>query len=80
MAGEDPAAAKQAQRRAAKAEREAEGDLVERVVEQFVERHCKPNTRDWRFTEQMLGKEVVPRWRGHAPQPGLPRPGPRHAR
>lgn len=64
VAGEDPAAAKQAQRRAAKAEREAEGDLVERVVEQFVERHCKPNTRDWRFTEQMLGKEVVPRWRG----------------
>ena len=41
-------------------------DFVERVVDQFVERHAKPNTRPataWE-TERSLKKEVVARWKG----------------
>jgi integrase len=63
-AGRDPASLKQASRAAAKAEREVEVDLVERVVEQFIERHAKPNTRDWRETERILVREVIVRWKG----------------
>jgi integrase len=62
--GKDPAAIKRASRAAARAEREAQVDRVERVVEQFVERHAKPKTRDWRQTERMLEKEIVGRWCG----------------
>jgi integrase len=62
--GKDPAAIKQASRTAAKAERVAQVDLVERVVELFVERHAKPKTRDWRETARMLAKDVVSRWSG----------------
>ena len=62
--GKDPAAAKQAAREAAKAEREADEDKVERVVALFIERYAKPKTRDWRETERALVKEVVTRWKG----------------
>ena len=62
--GRDPAAVKQASKAAAKAERESNVDLVERVVELFIERHAKPKTRDWRETERMLVNEVVGRWKG----------------
>lgn len=62
--GEDPAAAKQASRAAAKAEREVDTDLVEIVVKQFVERHAKAHTRDWRETERLLNRNVVNLWRG----------------
>jgi len=62
--GKDPAAVKQASRAAARAEREAEHDLVERVVDLFIERYAKPKTRDWRETERMLNREVVARWKG----------------
>ena len=62
--GKDPAAAKNAVRVAAKAEREAGVDRVERVVALFLDRHVKPKTRDWRETERILTKEVVARWRG----------------
>jgi integrase len=62
--GKDPAAIKRASRGAARAEREAQVDRVERVAEMFIERHAKPKTRDWRETERMLDKEVVGRWRG----------------
>jgi integrase len=61
--GRDPAAAKQASRAAARAERAAETDRVERVVEQFIERHAKAKTRDWRETERILVNEVVSRWK-----------------
>ena len=60
----DPAALKQATRAAARAEREAELDRVERVVESFVEKHAKPKTKDWRETERMLANEIVGRWSG----------------
>jgi hypothetical protein len=62
--GKDPAAAKKASRAAAKAERIADVDRVDHVVELFVERYAKPNTSDWRETERMLVKEVVGRWAG----------------
>jgi integrase len=62
--GKDPAAIKRASRGAARAEREAQVDRVEHVVELFIERHAKPKTRDWRETERMLTKEVVSRWSG----------------
>ena len=62
--GKDPAAIKRASRGTARAEREAQVDRVEHVVELFIERHAKPKTRDWRETERMLTKEVVSRWSG----------------
>ena len=62
--GEDPAAAKTAAREAAKAKREAEGDLVENVVSQFIERYAKTKTRDWRETERLLKRDVAERWPG----------------
>jgi integrase len=62
--GEDPAAAKTAAREAAKAEREAEGDKIEAVVAQFIERYAKTKTRDWRETERLLKRNVVERWPG----------------
>jgi integrase len=60
--GKDPAAVKRDARAAARAEREADLDLVERVVEQFIERYAKPNTRDWRETRRLLVNEVVSRY------------------
>src|SRR5271166_1069937 len=62
--GKDPAAVKQASKATARAERAAEVDRVERVVELFIERHAKPKTRDWRETERLLTREVVGRWKG----------------
>jgi integrase len=62
--GKDPAAAKQAGRAAAKAEREAETDRVERVVDLFVERYAKVKTRDWAETQRLLNREIVGRWKG----------------
>jgi integrase len=62
--GKDPAAAKQAARAAAKAEREASEDEVARVVDLFIERYAKTKTRDWAETERLLTKEVASRWKG----------------
>ena len=62
--GKDPAAAKQASKAKAKAEREADSDHIERVIALFVERHLKPRTRSWRRAERLLVSEVVGRWRG----------------
>jgi integrase len=62
--GMDPAGAKQATRAAARAERESQIDLVERVVAQFIERHAKAKNRDWRETERALRREVVSRFKG----------------
>ena len=49
-------------RAAARAEREAETDKVERVAELFVDRYAKPKTRDWREAKRMLDNEIVARW------------------
>ncbi len=60
--GEDPAAEKQAAKKADRAP--AERDLVEKVVNSFIERYAKANTRSWPETERMLKKEVVGAWKG----------------
>jgi integrase len=62
--GKDPAAAKQASKAKAKAEREADSDHIERVIALFVERHLRPRTRSWRRAERLLVNEVASRWRG----------------
>jgi integrase len=62
--GKDPAAAKQAGRAVAKAEREADTDRVERVVDLFVERYARVKTRDWVETQRLLNREIVGRWKG----------------
>jgi integrase len=59
-----PAARKRASIAAAKAEREAEEDKVERVVDAFIERYARPKNRDWKETARLLNKEVVTRWKG----------------
>lgn len=62
--GKDPAAQKQAARASAKAEREANGDQIDRVIETFILRHAKPNTRGWQEVQRMLEKEVGEPWKG----------------
>jgi integrase len=62
--GKDPAAVKQASKAMSRAERVAEIDRVERVVELFIDRHAKPKTRDWRETQRILVNEIVGRWKG----------------
>jgi integrase len=62
--GLDPASNKQAAKAAAREEKRAQNDLVEKVVEQFIERYAKPKTRDWRETERMLTNKVAKAWRG----------------
>ena len=62
--GMDPAAKKQAERAAAKAAAAAIDDLVENVVDDFVRLYAKKKTRDWKETERLLKKDIVPAWRG----------------
>jgi integrase len=59
----DPAAEKKVAKAAAKALATPSKGLVEKVVEEFIERHAKPNTRDWRETERILKKDVVGAWK-----------------
>lgn len=64
-AGKDPAGEKKASRDAAKAGAEAvHHDLVEIVVNSFVERYAKRETRDWRETQRLLNREIVGAWKG----------------
>jgi len=62
--GDDPAATKQSAKIAARQAANETRELVENVVDTFIERHAKPNTRDWRETQRLLTKEVVSRWKG----------------
>ncbi|ULO23138.1 site-specific integrase [Methylocystis sp. SB2] len=66
--GNDPAAQKREAKVAAKAtalaEKRAELDVVEKVVDEFIERYAKPNTRDWKETQRLLRKDVVAAWKG----------------
>ena len=62
--GDDPAAAKQAAKITARSQARKDVDLVEKVVAGFIERHAKPNTRDWKETERLLTKGVVSSWKG----------------
>lgn len=62
--GEDPAAEKKVARSAARLP--ADRDLVENVVDSFIERYAKSNTREssWRETKRILEKEVAATWKG----------------
>src|SRR5262245_33889297 len=64
--GVDPAALKTATKRAEKAAREDEIDLIEKVVESFVSRYVRPKQKSAtaRETERCLHREIVARWRG----------------
>jgi integrase len=64
--GDDPAATKQAARIAAREVVEQARDLVEHVVETFIERYAKKQTREssWRETKRILNREIVGSWRG----------------
>jgi integrase len=72
--GIDPAAAKREARDARKAEAQqaeviaepapAPADLVETIAADFIERHAKRETRDWKETERLLQRNIVPHWRG----------------
>jgi integrase len=57
--GEDPRAIKQEATRSA-----AETFAV--VADRFIERYAKAHTRNWRVTEALLEREVLPQWR-HRP-------------
>jgi integrase len=60
--GCDPAREK----RVAKAPTLAHGDLVEKIVAEFIERYARPNQKPETAyeTERVLNKEVVARWQG----------------
>lgn len=66
--GNDPAAQKREQKvvakAAARAEKRAELDVVEKVADEFIERYAKPNTRDWRESQRLLRKDIVTAWQG----------------
>jgi len=64
--GDDPAARKQAAKVTARASANETRDLVDGVVETFIERYAKKQTREgsWRETERILNKEIIGAWRG----------------
>lgn len=64
--GDDPAAEKQAAKIAERSATAQYHDLVEKVVENFIDRYAKKQTREssWRETVRILNKEVVGAWRG----------------
>jgi integrase len=57
-AGRNPAEAKRVERRSEPNRARLFGELAA----EFVERHAKPNTRDWRKTEYLLRRDVLPFW------------------
>jgi hypothetical protein len=62
--GGDPSRRKQTERAAARAAAAEIEDLIETVVDDFVTLYAKKKTRDWKETERLLKKDVVPAWRG----------------
>jgi integrase len=64
--GEDPAAAKQVAKAAARTPRAPDLDIIEKVVETFIERYAKKHTREKSHveTKRILDREVVEAWRG----------------
>lgn len=62
--GVDPAAEKQAARAVAREAAGHDHELVENVIDTFVERYARAKTRSWQETERMLKKEIAGPWRG----------------
>lgn len=54
-AGQDPAATKKADKRAARDPQAVDRDLFEHVARQFIERYAKPKNRSWLETARLLG-------------------------
>ena len=52
--GRDPNAEKRAER---------EAHTVADLVDEYIERHAKPNKKSWAKDQQMLEREVLPKWR-----------------
>jgi integrase len=46
----------------------ADRDVFEAVLADFIEKHCKVRQRSWRQTESVLRTHVLPRWKGRAVQ------------
>ncbi len=57
-AGRNPGEAKRAERRSEPNRARLFGELAA----EFIERHAKPNTRDWRKTEYLLRRDALPFW------------------
>jgi integrase len=55
--GNDPATAK------AEEEQRREEDLFQSILDEFVERHAKPNNRGWARQDRDLRREFLPHWR-----------------
>jgi integrase len=62
-ADKDPAAEKQAAKAAARAARRQTSDAVEKVIDDFISLHAKPNTRDWKETQRLLS-QFAKAWEG----------------
>jgi integrase len=56
--GRNPAEAKRVERRSEPNRARLFGEMAA----EFIERHAKPNTRDWRKTEYLLRHDVLPFW------------------
>jgi integrase len=57
-AGRNPAEVRRADRQSEPSRARLLGELAA----EFIERHAKPNTRDWRKTEYLLARDVLPYW------------------
>ncbi|WP_298352967.1 site-specific integrase [Rhodoblastus sp.] len=66
--GENPAAQKIEATKAAKAAQQRESDLIEKVVETFIDRYAKKHTKEksWREAERILKREIAASWKGKA--------------
>jgi integrase len=62
--GKDPHGEKLAQRAAMKARAASTDDLVENICAEFISKYASKHTRDWRETERLLAKNVIPSWAG----------------
>jgi integrase len=61
--GPGPCAEKQAAKAAARAARRQTSDAVEKIIDDFIRLHAKPNTRDWKETARLL-RQFAEAWEG----------------
>jgi integrase len=57
----DPQAERQAAKRAVE---QAKRDSIEKLCEDYIERHAKPRKRTWRDDQGKINCEILPRWKG----------------
>lgn len=62
--GQDPAAAKRDAKKAAREKVSDDHDLVENVVDRFMDRYAKIKHKNWPETRRVLNNELLPKWRG----------------